>query len=257
MQTTELAKTGTQHELAHHEPPNVGQMLMMMMEKGITQESTGAVRELVQMRREIEADEAKKAYNRAFVALQSEIPRVEATKEVPNKDGTLRYTFAPFEGIMRQVSPLLQKHGFAVSFSTRMEGPRVVAIGELMHVCGHSTKHEFGARLGSGPPGSSEAQGDGAASTYAKRFCLCNMLNIIVAGIDNDARAEGSTITPDQAEDLYQRVAAMKIDMQKFMKWAGGRGPESGAFLAHHFESIPSTRYEQVNSELMRKEAAR
>src|SRR3712207_7815315 len=55
-------------------------------------------------------------FRSAFSALQAEIPSVVASKVVNNNNGTPRYKFAPYEDIMRQVKPLLARHGFAVSF---------------------------------------------------------------------------------------------------------------------------------------------
>lgn len=156
---------------------------------------------LCDLKRAEDADQAKKAFYRAFCELQADMPEIHATQAVPGKDGKIRYTFAPYEEIMGKVKPLLRRLGFAITSDTKREENRVTVTMTLMHRDGHSTSSSFTARIGSGPPGSSEAQGDGAAMTYAKRFALCAVLNIVIEK-DDDGRNEGAGITSDQIDQL-------------------------------------------------------
>lgn len=218
------------------EEPSIGLMLQTMVEKGITGDSVSAFEQLVLLKERMDAKQAERDFTADFIALQKEMPKVKATKGVPGKDGSIKYHFAPYEEIMDQVQPLLEKFGFAVKFGNRFDGtpPRAIATCKLMHKGGHSETNEFGARVGSGPPNSSEAQGDGAASTYAKRFALCNALNIRITGIDDDARLIGGPITAEQASELKRRLIATKGNEVKFLEWAG----------AAHYEAIPATKWD-------------
>jgi len=226
---TDLAKVKP-GEIEHRAPDvSVGAMLHTIIEKGISGENVGALEKIVELYERMEAKNAEKEFAAAFVALQAAMPKVQATKPVPNNDGTTRYTFAPYEEIMAQVGPMLKAHGFTVTFSTDyIPGPpqRLVKICTLQHVGGHARTNSFAVRVGSGPPKASEAQADGAASTYAKRFALCDALNITVGGIDNDARsddarAEGDFITEAQAIRLEERVEQLKVDRKRFLAYAG------------------------------------
>lgn len=199
--------------------PSVGDMLQAMVDRGITGENVEALKAMVELKERVDAREAEKEFARAFASLQSDMPAVKAMRPVPNKDGTLRYRFAPYEEIMEQAQPLLQKHGFAVSFSTDYAEGRLVKICTLTHTGGHSRSNKFAVRIGGGPPGSSDSQADGAASTYAKRFALCDALNIQIDH-DTDARAEGDTILKEQAEELSHRVEMLGTDKVKFLKLA-------------------------------------
>lgn len=243
-------------KVEHHSlapaPMPVAQMMQMMIEKGITSENVLALEQLVKLQERLMDKDAEKQFASAFVALQAEMPKVEATRPVPNKDGSIRYHFAPFEEIMRQVGPFLKKHGFTVTFSTDYSAPtsatgpsRLIKSCTLQHTGGHSRTNTFAVRVGNGPPGSSEAQGDGAASTYAKRFALMDCLNIVCIGLDDDARAEGGEITPEQARSLFERVTALKLPIErarKFIEWGGGSvklAPDNTVGLASYF-TIPS-----------------
>lgn len=223
--------------------PSVAIMLQQAMAGGVTAENVAAVSQLVALYERMQDKQAERDYAAAFVKLQSEMPKVHATKGVPNSDGSIRYKFAPFEEIMRQVQGPLRDGGFTVTFDQKIEEGRISAICTLMHVGGHSRSNTFSSRIGKGPPGSSETQADGAASTYAKRFALCNALNIVVEH-DDDARAVGSPVTALQARELKQRVERAKADEAAFLKFAG----------AANYESIPCERWEALDEMLFKKE---
>lgn len=231
--------------------PSVGAMLQAIIDKGVTGENVAAMKELVGLYERMEDRNAERAFAQAFTALQSEMKAVQATREVPNNDGTVRYKFAPFEQIMEQVRPHLEKHGFSVSFSTDYTEGRLVKTCTLQHVGGHSKTNKFAVRIGSGPPKASECQADGAASTYAKRFALCDSLNIQVEH-DMDAQAEGAPVSHDQAIELFQRATDTESNLKAFLKFCG---VESANPTFEDFKRIPAGRYDAASEMLSRKES--
>jgi hypothetical protein len=237
----ELAKV-SENELAPE--PRIGDLMAMVVQGGVTPECVSVVERLCALKKEQDAQNAKRDFAAAFVDLQAEMPMIKAEKAVPNKDGSVRYHYAPYEDIMRQVNPLLKKHGFTLSFSTKVETPRVTAICTLMHRSGHERTNEYAVRIGSGPPGSSETQADGAAYSYAQRGALCDCLGVVTSGRDNDARLIGANVTDDQAEDLRQRVAATGTNEKTFLSYAG----------ATSFENVPAERYAELVNILKKKE---
>jgi len=227
--------------------PSVALMLQKVIDKGITAENVSALEALVGLYDRMQAKDAEKQFNQAFAKLQSELASVNATRQVPNKDGTPRYRFAPYEDIMAEVKPVLVDNGFAVSFTSRfMEGGRMVSICTLRHVGGFSQSNEFAVRIGGGPPGATETQADGAAKTYAKRGALCDALNIVVEH-DDDARMIGAPIGKALAEDLEKRVTAVGADRAAFLKYAG----------ASDFSEISDERWPMLDELLRRKETAK
>lgn len=221
-------------------------MMQTFIERGVTAENVAAMKELVGLQERMNEKQAEREFAAAFVQLQSEMPKVTATKPVPGKDGSIRYHYAPFEEIMKQVQPLLTRHGFTVTFDTRfIDGGRCVSVCTLMHTGGHSRSNEFAARVGHGPPHASEAQADGAAQTYSKRFALCNALNIVVSGMDDDARSEGGFITAEQAAELRRRVKATNTSEVKFLGFA----------QAATFEEIRASKMELLDEQLTKREA--
>ena len=227
--------------------PNVADMLQAVIKGGVSNENVAALEKLVGLYERMQDRDAEKAFASAFVALQSEMKGITANKPVPGNDGSVRYKFAPYEEIMAKVSPLLQKHGFTVTFSTDFKEGRLLKICTLQHIGGHSRSNQFAVRIGSGPPKASESQADGAASTYAKRFALCDALNIVIDK-DVDAAAEGDTqaVTPEQSDELERRVKETNSNIPAFLKFAG----------AHSFAEIKANRYDDLDSMLRKKEQA-
>lgn len=223
--------------------PSVALMLQKVIESGVTTENVSALEKLCDLYERMQAKDAERVFNAAFAKLQSEMPQIDATKPVPNKDGSVRYRFAPFEEIMKIVQPILTSNGFSVSFNSRFQDGRMIVICGLRHVSGHSQSNEFAVRIGQGPPGASETQADGAAKTYAKRGALCDCLNLAIDH-DDDARMVGKPIGKALAEDLQERCRACKVDEEAFLKFAG----------AANFESISDDRFDALDEMLKRKE---
>ena len=222
-------------------------MLQQFIAQGVTTENVAAFEKLVALYERMQDKDAEKQFAQAFTKMQSEMPVILALKAVPNKDGSTRYHFAPYESIMEQVKPLLEKHGFTVTFSMGFNEGRVIQTCTLQHIGGHSRSNQFMARVGNGPPGSSEAQGDGAASTYAKRFALCNALNIICEADTDagklDARNEGAPISWDQVCFLKEQVRETGSNEAAFLKYAG----------VTKYEEISANRYDSLLSALETK----
>ncbi len=187
-----------------------------------------AITKLTELYEKMEAKAAEKEFAAAFVRLQSELGSVKAMKAVPNNDGTARYFYAPFEDIMAIVRPLALKHGFAITFSSATDEKRVTQTCTVIHIGGHSRSNSFSARIGSGPPKSSEAQGDGAASTYAKRFALCNAFNIVTE-VDTDGADEqdgDKPIDKEKIQYLREQIAETKSNEAQVLHFAGAKSVE-------------------------------
>lgn len=218
--------------------------LQAIVDKGLTSDNAAALEKITDLYMKVEAENARKAFNTAFCEMQEELPAIQPTKAVPNNDGSTRYMYAPYDSLMKIVGPVMRKHGFSPSFSTKFSDGRVTSICTLIHIGGHERTNEYSVRIGKGPPGSSDSQADGAANQYAQRGALCDALNIVILGRDNDARDLGGCITPDQAEDFRQRVHETRSDEKAFLKFAGGAS----------FETIPETRWKELDAFLRRKE---
>jgi len=243
MKQTELA-TREDLAVARREPSAID-MIQSVIDKGVTSENVAALRELVALKRDMDKDKAVKEFASDFIALQAELPKVQATKIIPDKQGRMRSSFAPFEEIDGQLRPLCLKFGFTYSFSEgAFQQGKITKICVVQHRGGHERSNPYSVRIGSGPPGCSESQADGSAHSYAKRGALCDAFNIVVHGIDNDARLEGGNITKEQAEELAHRVQMTNSNREAFLKFAG----------ASSYAEISAVKYDMLDQFLAKKE---
>ncbi len=244
--TTDLTVANLPNQAVARPAPSPAEMMQEMIAKGISATNVAAFTELVKLSEHVEDRNAKREFAADFMALQSEIPKVKATKIIPDKYGKMRSSFAPFEEIDAQLKPLAAKYGFAYSFSEgAFQQGKITKICTVMHRGGHERSNPYSVRIGQGPPGCSESQADGSAHSYAKRGALCDAFNVVVTGIDNDARMEGGPITPEQASELEHRVKMTNSDAAKFLKFAA----------ANSYKEILASKYPQLDEFLRRKES--
>lgn len=246
MKTTELALQ-PKAELAPVSQPSIIQILSAAVQGGVTAENVAVVEKLLAIREREQAAEAQRDFARDFARLQASTEPVKATKSVANNDGTPRFRYAPYEEIMAEVRPLLTDNGFSVMFDTRVvdDGKRVVVTCKLIHQSGHISEGQFSARIGKGPPGSSEAQGDGAAASYARRVALCNMLNIVTEDVNSDARGSDEAITAAEAEELRAGFAETGAVEKTVLHWLG----------ATSFADVPANRLAEARDQIAKRRA--
>ncbi len=228
--------------------PSVALMLQSLVEGvktgGVTSDNVKAIESFVGLYERMDAKRAEKDFAVAFNRLMAEMPPIQATKPVPNNDGTVRYRFAPLEEIEAIVRPVALRNGFSYSFS---EGPsepgRITKVCTVQHSSGHKRVHPFTVRT-SAPPKANDSQADGSTHSYAKRGAFSDAFSIIVDH-DDDARMIGKPIGKALAEDLETRVKRVGSDVTAFLKYAG----------AERFEDISDDRYPVLDELLKRKEA--
>ncbi len=207
-------------QLATIQPePSTAGLIEAVIKSGINSESVSVVERLVALKEREQKTVAEREFSSDFAKMQADMPPIEACKVVANRDGTPRYKYAPLQDIMAQARGVLTANGFAITFDTEQKDEKRIEVTcTLIHRGGHSRSTRFPCRVGSGPGGCSEAQADGAATTYAKRFALCAALNIVIEQ-DTDGADPNETITPAQAESLRQRCLDCGADLARFVKF--------------------------------------
>jgi hypothetical protein len=187
---------------------------------------------------------AQRQFAIAFNELQRDMPILTATTVIPNRGKYLR-----FEDMMREIGPILSKHGFSVSFDQDWREGRAVVTIHLLHIGGHKEKTSYAVR--SGGRSDSETQADQKASTTAKRNALCLALNVTIQqdclNEENDAGLEGdpnAKVTPTTADELERRVKMTNSSVTAFLKFC----------RADSFANIPANKYDEADAMLRRKE---
>jgi hypothetical protein len=155
------------------------------------------LRELLQVREQWEAGEARKLYSQAIAEFQSRCPIIEKADKAHNKQ------YAAMDRIWRTIRPLLDETGLSVVWTANTVTEYGLRIeGEIRHKAGHAVPISYDLPMPDKVTGQNAAQQMGSATTYAKRYALCSALGI-VTGEDDDGLAAGTQyVTKEQADEL-------------------------------------------------------
>jgi len=200
--TTATAHVETQLRLA---PPNLDQNPIMAMAQAASASGDIEMFERIEAMFTREQDrEAKRAFNVAFAAAQSNMP------VIPKRGKGHVSDYALWEDINERIKKALHPEGLSLSFTSSFEtSGQVLITAELRHRDGHSISGQFVAPIESGKA-TNGAQARGSAMTYGKRYATINILNLTTHGEDDDAFATG--ITDDAAHHLDAINAAKTLD---------------------------------------------
>lgn len=181
-------------------------------------------------------------FNQAMVALQSELPVIKKTGAIVHKTTKIA-DYAKFEDIMRVLSPLLVKEGFAITFGTESIEGRTIITGRLAHRSGHSITERIPLSLDTGGA-KSNVQAMGSTISYGKRYLLAMLFNLVFEGEDDDGMSGGvSYLDEYQIGTIIDLIERTGSDKDKFLKWAG----------AASIEDIQASKYENALSLLRAK----
>lgn len=199
-------------------PTNPMQMLAVAVQQGMPIDT---LRELMTLKREWEADEARKMFNEAFAAFKAEAIVIVKNTEI--KDGPLKgKKHANLFDVVNAVTPHLSAHGLTISWKlTKDEKDWMEVTCTLRHVGGHSES----VSMGSGPdtgPGRNSIQARGSAKAYLERYTATGILGLAAKDADDDGKKAGSEfITEKQAADLQAKAGEVGANMENFLKFLG------------------------------------
>lgn len=162
---------------------------------------------LLAMHERMQAKQAEQAFNAAMAQMQCEIPTV-------SEGGLNTHTgnsYATLDDINYTLKPIMQGHGFAITFKVDHVGAGVKVTGILMHSAGHREETTMFLPMDIGK-GRNDVQAVGSSVTYARRYVMCALLNITTgdARDDDGAGAGGKTepvITDIQVRQLESMAA--------------------------------------------------
>lgn len=184
-QETQVIPAAPQQVVAPVETtPDAFGLIAMAVQKGTLDIET--IKELRALQKEMKADAAREAYVSAMAAFQAECPTVDKTKKVLNKDGSVRYVYAPLDVIVTQVRSILGKHGLSYSIDATQTPEGITATCKVTHLLGHFEVSSFTVPVDK--EGYMTApQKVASALTFAKRYAFTNVLGILTGDEDTDA----------------------------------------------------------------------
>ena len=186
---------------------NDGATLLSIIQQAATQPDfdVAKMQQLMELKRDWDRDRAAEVFASALTSFQAKCPvigKYRTAKIVSKTGGSYEYKFAGYEDVMKQVKPLLDENKIAVSFSTSATDKGIVATCTL-RVGTHSEKCTLEVPIPA--MNVNDTQKYGAALSYAKRYCLCAALNIVVGDEDDDGSTlEVQCVTEEQAIQLQE-----------------------------------------------------
>lgn len=147
---------------------------------------------LFALKERMDAQEAKRAFIEGKIAMRAELPEITMKGHIIIRDRNdqnkiIQDTpFARFEDIHEAVMPVLTAHGFDLAFRNGLAPDGKVRVTTILsHRDGHEESTDFDLpHDGSGSKNAVQAVG--SSTSYGKRYGVLSILNIKVAGEDDD-----------------------------------------------------------------------
>jgi ERF superfamily len=152
---------------------------------------------------------AHASLHEALLAFQAAAPKLlkQSQAVVKSQKGSYSYKYVDLADIMEQVGPLLAQHGLTWStFPCRDERGDPA----LRYVLTHASTGDCMTETMPLMIAQATAQGLGSAITYARRYSLCAVLNLVADEDDDGQAATGSGRTPSAAGRQEAAVASLE-----------------------------------------------
>lgn len=173
---------------------------------------------MLDMQERIIAKQAEMDFNAAMTRLQKVLPTIHQSAEIKHGEKLIA-KYAKYEDIDSQIRPFYSAEGFSLSFnSQRQSDGTVIYYGTVAHESGHSRTAEIVLPTDTGP-GRNAVQAQGSTLSYAKRYLVMMLLNLVTTNEDDDGR--GSSVKPatnDMVAELEELIVKAKADRQKFLE---------------------------------------
>ncbi len=211
---------------------------------------------LLQMQKEIVAEQARLTYIDAKLRLTEKLPIINKDGKIEFKDkgqGKATLRFASFENINDVLKPLLEEFGFDLWFSSKPGVPGMVdVVGHLEHRDGYTRETTF--PMPHDPSGGkSGAQGWASAFSFGKRVTTIGLLNLQTRALEDRDRdgakqnlrqARGGGFVEAPADD--PKINSKQLEeLSGMLTWAG---INDANFCTHYgileVKDLPASIYE-------------
>lgn len=155
-------------------------------------------------------------FNESMARLQPKLPVIE-------KKGAITYggksqPYAKYEDIDFKIRPLLNEEGFSISFDSVYSEKGTSYLGTLHHKGGHSKTISTPPLPADTSGGKNAIQALGSTVSYAKRYLVGMLLNIITKDEDDDANSIGF-INDAQVIEIEKLITDTDSDKVRFLKF--------------------------------------
>lgn len=166
------------------------------------------VKELWDMKRLVDAEQAKREFFAAMSACQAEMPQVVRKAE----NSHTKSMYAKLETIAEAITPIYTKHGFSLSFLPG-KSPRdgwIRVDYKLRHSGGYEEcsgdDYQLDVAGSQGKSNKTPIQGQGSSISYGRRYLTLMIFNIALKNEDND----GNRVKPEEPVISEDQVMALR-----------------------------------------------
>ncbi len=187
------------------QPMETGSILAVIKDAVVNKADVAVIRELLAIRREEEANEARKAYAEAIVHFRSRCPTIKRTGRANFGTGKASYTYAQLPDAMEQIQDLLKECGLAVTWTTPQQTPEWIQVScTVTHVFGHSETTTLAGKPDAGG-GKNALHAIKSTWTYLRRVTLFSLLGLVDKDEIDDDGAGGAPGTDEPPKPEAQR----------------------------------------------------
>lgn len=166
----------------------------------------------MQLKRQHEANEERKAFNKAFAAFKAE--SVTIMKGTKITDGPLKgKSHANLFDVVSATTPALSKHGLTIAWKLSKDDPQWMEVTcTLRHDAGHSESVSMGGAPDTGP-GRNAIQARGSTKSYLERYTATAILGLAAQDADDDGKGgkAGDAVSKEQLATLEAKLDEINV----------------------------------------------
>lgn len=174
------------------------------------------IKELMELQKWAEERDAEKQFIAAMNRLQPKLPRIVKRGKIDLGKGK-PLSFAKYEDVDEVIRPLMNSEGFSATFGLGRAEKGISVSCTLSHSANHSRTETVELPPDAGP-GRNGLQALGSTISYAKRYLLCSMLNIVTVDEDNDGNGIGF-IDERQVNNIIDMFSACEMNPESQSKF--------------------------------------
>jgi hypothetical protein len=179
------------------------------------------MQQLLDMQMQVMAMRAEASFNQALADIKARLPRITKNGAILLGGGKT-IAFARYEDIDAAVRPLMTKFGFTVTYTSELVGTgnTICVTGKFRHVDGHHDSGSVYLPLTDDSGAKNKVQGAGSSLSYGKRYVLCQYLDIVTEGDDDDGmQGLMKPLSDKHRSEIIDLIADSKCDEAVFLEY--------------------------------------
>lgn len=223
---------------------NPAQLLQLAMQQGA---GLDTLERFMMLKKEWEADEARKAFVVGLSAFKANPPELSKNKHVKfqGQKGIVEYDHATLDHVSSEIGKSLAKHGMSHRWDVeQLEGGVIRVTCVLQHILGHIEKVTMQSHADQSGS-KNNIQAIGSTVTYLQRYTLLAATGVAVKGLDDDGKGSDAPqiVTIEQAAEIKQLLQETDSDVKRFL----------GVFGIETVDTMPVVHYQRAINMLNKK----